>query len=400
MKWSLKHCRRRGTGAVLSLWAGLVLGCGSDAPSAPEPPDEGQAPVAGCTDGVLEHGALYRICFPASWNGDLVMYAHGYVAPREAVALPDDRIGGQSISSVVNGMGYAYATTSYRANGLVAVEAVEDILELEATVRRRYHPDPGRSVLVGVSEGGLVTALALERHPDRFDGGLAACGPLGSFRRQLDYFEDFRVVFDYLFPGVIPGSAVEVPPSVTAGWESIYAPAVLAAVVGDPDAAQELIAITGAPVASDNTVAIAATAVGILWYNVIGSADAQGRLGGQPYDNSTRVYSGSSDDAALNSGVARFSADPAAVLGLQRFETSGALTRPLVTLHTSGDPIVPLEQHSLYAAKVSQAGAASHLSQNAIERYGHCSFQAAELLGAFSTLISMLPPQPAAVAAR
>lgn len=301
-------------GAVLALFSITIFGCGgSDNNLSGPPPDEGQTPSAGCSDGTLDHGALYRICFPATWNGDLVIYAHGYVAPGRELALPADQVGGQSVSDLVNGVGYAFATTSYRANGLIADLAVDDMVEVEAAVSRRYRPDPTRSFLVGVSEGGLVAALAVERHPDRFAGGLATCGPVGSFRRQLDYFDDFRVVFDYLFPGVIPGSAIDIPPSVTAQWESTYAPAVVAALLANPNRARQLVDVTGAPTASNDVAAIAVTAVGILWYNVIGSADAQAHLGGQPFDNSTRIYSGSADDLALNAGVARFSADPAAI---------------------------------------------------------------------------------------
>ena len=369
----------------------MACGGGDNNPAGPTPPpDQGQTPVAGCSNGVLQHGALYRICFPGSWNGNLVLYAHGYVQPGQPIALPDDQIGGQSIATTVNGLGYAYATTSYRANGLVVPEATEDLAELEATVRNLYRPDPVKTIVVGVSEGGLVAALAAERHPDQFDGALATCGPVGSFRQQLDHFEDFRVVFDYLFPGVIPGSAVQVPEAVTAHWDDIYARAVTAAILLHPSAARELIRITGAPVASDNLTDIAATAVAILWYNVIGSADAQARLGGQPFDNSNRIYTGSSDDLALNAGVARFTADPAALAGLAEFETTGSLTVPVVTLHTTGDPIVPVEQESLYADKVSRAGASARLSQSAVSRYGHCAFQASELLAAFSTLIGQL----------
>jgi pimeloyl-ACP methyl ester carboxylesterase len=382
--------RRLEWGAVLTL--GLVAACGGGDNNPSGPGDQGQPPAAGCSDGTLTHGALYRICFPSSWNGTLVLYAHGYVQPDQPIALPSDQIGGQSIAGTVNGLGYAYATTSYRANGLVVPEATEDVAELEATVRKLYRADPVKTLLVGVSEGGLVAALAAERHPDQFDGALAACGPVGSFRQQLDHFEDFRVVFDYLFPGVIPGSAVEVPAAVTAQWDNLYAPAVAAAILTHPTAARELLRITGAPVASDNLTDIAVTAVAILWYNVIGSANAQARLGGQPFDNSSRAYTGSSDDAALNAGVARFSADPAALAGLAEFETSGHLTKPVVTLHTTGDPIVPVEQESLYADKVSQAGATAQLTQSAVTRYGHCAFQASELLGAFTTLVGRLTP--------
>ena len=40
-----------------------------------------------------------------------------------------------------------------------------------------------------------------------FSSALAACAPIGSFRQQVNYLGDFRVLFDYYFPGVLPGSA-------------------------------------------------------------------------------------------------------------------------------------------------------------------------------------------------
>ncbi len=397
MSGTQNDLRRLGLGAVLAFVCGVVAGCGGDDlaapdPELPEPPtDEGVTPVAGCADGVLEHGALYQICFPGSWNGDVVLYAHGHVPSGRPLAIPNDQVGGQSLAATVNGLGYAYATTSYRRNGLLGPEGAEDIVELEATVRRLYRPDPGRTLLVGVSEGGMVAGLAAERYPDLFDGALSMCGPVGSLRGQLDYFVDFRVIFDYLFPGVIPGTAVDIPADVVANWEQRYVPAILLALLTRPSAARELVRITGAPVERDDVVAIAVTTVSILWYNVIGTANAHERLGGQPFDNAARVYSGSADDAALNAGVARFTADPGAVAAMNEFETSGNLQVPVVTLHTTGDPVVPFEQQSLYAAKVAQAGATARLTQNAVERYGHCSFETSELLGAFSSLADRIP---------
>jgi pimeloyl-ACP methyl ester carboxylesterase len=389
-------------GAVLTIACTGWLACGSDSGDLTEPPpesppvDEGITPSAGCVDGTLEHGALYQICFPSSWNGDLVLYAHGHVPASRPLALPSDQVGGQSIAATVNNLGYAYGTTSYRQNGLVGPEAVEDLVELEATIRRLYRPDPGRTVLVGVSEGGMVVGLAAERHSDLFDGALSACGPVGSLRDQLEYFVDFRVVFDYLFPGVIPGTAIAVPAEVVERWEQIYAPAVVLALALNPAAARELVRITGAPIEREDLAAIAVTTVGILHYNVIGTANAQQRLGGQPFDNSERVYTGSSDDAALNAVVARYTADAAALAAVSVFETTGGLQVPVVTLHTTGDPIVPYSQQALYAAKVSGAGSMSRLTQIEIERHGHCSFQGAEVLGAFSNLIARVT-QPLAL---
>jgi pimeloyl-ACP methyl ester carboxylesterase len=368
----------------------LAASCGGDSDGPSEPVDEGQTPVAGCSDGAMPSGALYRICFPADWNGQLVVYAHGYVRPDEPLAIHDDALAGVPVSSAVTGQGYAFATTSYRANGLVADVAVEDLLDLDDRFRQLYKPDPTTSYVVGVSEGGLVAALAAELDPARFSGALAACGPIGDFATQVDYIGDFRVVFDYFFPGVLPGSVVEVPDELRSGWESQYVPAVLTALAADPASTAQLLQVTGAPVDGSDIASVGETVIGILWYNVFATEDAQLRLGGQPFDNTAREYTGSADDAALNAGVARFTADPAARAALARFDASGELGVPLVTLHTTGDPIVPFLHESLYASKVSNAGASGRLIQQSAARYGHCEFTIAEVQSAFLTLIQQV----------
>jgi pimeloyl-ACP methyl ester carboxylesterase len=366
-----------------------ALGCG-DSNGPVTPVDEGDPPTAGCTGGTLEAGALYQVCFPSSWNGDLVIYAHGYVPAGNPVALPDDAVGGASLSATVTGLGYAFASTSYRANGLVADRAVGDVEQVVETVRRLYRPDPVRVYLVGASEGGLVTALAVERSPGLYAGALAACGPVGDFARQIDYFGDFRVVFDYFFPDVLPGSPVEIPQSLRDHWPDTYAPAVLDAIQTDPSATQQLLAVTGAPIDASNPSSVGNTVLEVLFYNVYATTDAEAILGGQPYDNAARVYAGSDDDVALNAGVARFSADPPARADISRFETSGDLPVPVVTIHTTGDPIVPFEQEALYATKVASQGASARLQQQTVDRYDHCNFTGGELLGAFGTLVSQV----------
>lgn len=248
--------------------AALAIGCGdSDDPN--EPGDEGVPPVVGCIDGTLGDGpALYRTCYPEVWNGDLIIYAHGYLSPEDPLQIVDNVAGGTTVSAFANQLGYGFATTSFRANGLVADVAVEDIVELEETVRRLYSPDPARTFLVGVSEGALVATLAVERHPDTFTGAMATCGPIGNFERQIDYFGDFRVIFDYFFPSVLPGSAVEIPPELRQQWNTVYLPAVIDALEADPTAAAELLAVTGAPIDPADVATVGATVTDILWYNV------------------------------------------------------------------------------------------------------------------------------------
>src|SRR4030095_9392839 len=93
--------------------------------------------------------------------------------------------------------GYAFATTSYRQNGLAILEGVDDIRELVAAF-----PSPVRTHVAGVSEGRLRGTLLPERWPELFASAVAAGGPIGSFRAQIDSFGDFRVLFDDFFPGV------------------------------------------------------------------------------------------------------------------------------------------------------------------------------------------------------
>ena len=145
--------------------------CGGDDTAGP-PPEEAVTP--GCRDATLPSTALYRVCFPQNWNGDLVVYAHGYVAAGEPLALPDDQVGGQSVSQVVNALGYAYATTSYRSNGLVADLAVDDVAELVSEVRARFRPDPSRTFVTGshgpralrVRTAGVTTSSPGQRAAD------------------------------------------------------------------------------------------------------------------------------------------------------------------------------------------------------------------------------------------
>ncbi len=364
----------------------VLAACGGDGDGGQGVEDEGEPPVAGCTESTTSGGALTRVCFPSGWNGDLILYAHGYIEPDAPLAIPDNLLGGTPVEELINALGYAYATTSYRANGLVADVAVDDLVLLEELVRRTVRPDPLQVYIVGVSEGGLVAALAAEQQAARYTGALAACGPIGDFARQIDYINDVRVVFDYLFPGVIPGSAIDPPADVRAAWAATYAPAAAAALADDPDAALELAAVTGIPDEGVDPASLAESVVDLLWYNVLGTADAQGRLGGQPYDNGNRLYQGSSDDAALNAGIARFTADPAAREALGRFETSGAPSVPISIIHTTGDPIVPFFHQPIYADKVSAAGRSDLLERSDVERFGHCTFTSSEILAAFGAL--------------
>jgi len=319
-----------------------------------------------CVEGTQKSGAVYRICMPPalSWNGDLVLFAHGYVpALGQPVAIPEDQLylSDVYIPHLINGMGYAFATTSYSANGLAVTEGVADVRDLVRVFKKMVEPAQVNHIyLVGVSEGGLVTTLAVEKFPDVFSGGLAACGPVGDLREQINYWGDFRVVFDVFFPGALPiwsAQNVVVPPQVMAGWETVYAPVIAAQLSQYPMNTLQLLNVTQAPIDPSDLNSILTTVLGILWYNVFATNDAIAKLRGQPFDNSSYIYTGSANDTWLNQTVQRFEADRLALnLIASHYQTSGALQVPLVTLHTTGDPIVPYWHESLYSAKVLASG--------------------------------------------
>jgi hypothetical protein len=343
-----------------------------------------------CEDGSLPGGARSRMCVPAvGWNGELVLFAHGYVAPGwpldfSNLTLPD----GTSLPDLVQSLGYAFATTSYRRNGLAILEGVEDMHELAAAFKRNFS-EPLKTHLTGVSEGGLVVALLAEQpqSSERFASALATCGPIGSFALQLDYFDDFRVLFDYFFPGVIPGSPIRIPARVVEYWQKIYVPRVIKALAARPDKALELMRTSHAAFDPATPATIVNTTIELLTYNIVATNDAIARLGGNPFGNLTRWYFGSKNDLRLNLQIDRFKTAPAARRALRPYETTGDLQIPMVSLHTVADDVVPAWHELLYLARVEPVPPRGKFLPFPINRYGHCNFTPGEIAGAFAVAV-------------
>jgi pimeloyl-ACP methyl ester carboxylesterase len=335
-----------------------------------------QPAIPGCTPGKLGD-ALTLVCIPPAWNGELIVFAPGYVPVTQPLgfyylALPDRTL----LPELVMGLGYAFATTSYRQNGLAILEGLDDIRNLIATV-----PAPGRIHIAGVSEGGLVATLLAERWPELFASAVAACAPIGSFRAQIDSFGDFRVLFDYFFPGVIPGSPISIPDAVIKNFETVYVPRILLELRTNPGRAAELMKVSRAAIDPADPTSVGRTTINLLRYNVLGANDATEKLGGNPFGNRFRLYFGSTNDFRLNLQVQRFTASPVARAALDRYETNGNLSIPLVTLHTTADEVVPFWHEFLYLPKVDLSGRGRFFPIPAF-RYGHCNFTANEVVTA------------------
>ncbi len=353
-----------------------------------------------CEDGDQASGAIYRICLPNDWDGQsLVLYAHGYVSPLEPIGIPEDQVkppgAPLSFDQLFNAQGIAFAMSSYRTNGLATPQAVEDTLDVLRILTEK-HGEPAEVTVFGLSDGALVATIMAERYPQVVRGAVTLCGPIGDYRAQIQYFGDFRVLFDYFFPEIeIPNSPIDIAPEIMEGYESFYTETLRPVITDPANAARvdQLLATANVPFDPDDAAATRENSMErLFWYNIMGVNDGQVKLGGQPFDNVGRTYTGSNDDAALNAAVARYAADAAALAAIEAdYETTGRLRVPLLNMHTDGDNLVPFAQAVRYGEKVSAAGADAFYTLIPItETYGHCNFSTTDLLNAFNTYQDML----------
>ena len=116
--------------------AAIMLGACADDPVAPD-----QDAVLGSNDldfnelavvqdagftsyaGVIGETNQYEIRVPAEWNGEFILYAHGFVDAFEDIRLPDkDNV--DLIRDELVGMGYAFGHCSFRENGFAVKDGI------------------------------------------------------------------------------------------------------------------------------------------------------------------------------------------------------------------------------------------------------------------------------------
>jgi hypothetical protein len=367
---------------------------------------------------------------PGTMVHDMVIFAHGYVDPLEtngAIPWSQLTLTSPSLPEILLRMNYGFAITSYSKNGLAVQEGVTAVWDLANKFKN--NPLVGRIFLVGASEGGLVTTLAIEKKSEPgkvnpFSGGVTTCGPVGDFRSQVNYWGDFRVAFDYFFKVFRPalGNPVWISKATRDNWKELdptkppttLQANIIGALTTYPDATKALLSVGKAPIDPADPSTIPLTVLGILDYNVRATNEARMELSGNfaldgstndgnPFGNKDRLYWGSgsfSSDWKMNQWIKAndlFTVDPKAIEVIQStYQTTGKIQAPLVALHTTGDPIVPYWHESLYQLKIWRNGNGSKFFNIPVARYGHCMFTAQEAIFAFAVMVfkatGALPP--------
>jgi fermentation-respiration switch protein FrsA (DUF1100 family) len=350
--------------------------------------------------GVL-NGSAYQVEVPPNWNGNLVMYAHGYAG--EGLDLG---VGAPSIRRYLIQNGYAWAASSYSKNNYDVRVGVEDTnaLALEftkiAAKNSRTLAAPSKIYITGHSMGGHIAAAAIEdeayataNNKVKYNGAVPMCGVLGD-AELFNQFAAMQVTAQALagLPNYPTEKWADIKdevtsklftrfPSVPTATGAKYL-SVVQNITGGPRPMFDLgIAFGGSFPSAYGTFGSDGTVTGILNKNIL--------------DTNAFTYIIDGDAAgstALNKSVIKLTgatdANRLRYDGLRWIpKINGEFKIPVVTIHTLGDLFVPFSMEQVYQKRTAAKGNSNWLVQRAIRGVSHCDFTVAEQVDAFDAMI-------------
>jgi len=374
------------------------------------------AEVATCYSAKHASGAYILAAMPKTWNGNLVVFAHGgpAVVPPTATTSENDL----AKYSIAVKLGYAWVASSYRREGYGVRMAAEDS-EHARQYFVEHFPKPKRTLFHGASYGGLVGSKLVEAYAKNTDGSLNYDGAffnsgfvIGAAQGH-DFRLDLRTVYQYYCQNLPRLNEPQYPLWTGLPADSKLTLPGLQALVDEctgigkpidartPQQKQNLANILGVMHFSERLLARHLQA-GTFLFREIADRTTGGR---NAFSNMGVEYRGSSDDEALNKGVVRYAADSAAVAALKADgEATGALPIPVLSIHSINDPQVAVEVQSAYRDYVKAAGNEDRLVQAYTDEPDHTAQSASELAASFDALLAWVEkgvkPTPQSIAAR
>lgn len=363
--------------------------------------------------------AAYRVEVPAAWNGELVMFAHGYAGEGGTLGANDTVIRRHLIQN-----GYAWATSGYSKNSYDVRAGVEDTNKLAlafSTITGKAAPS--RTYIIGLSMGGHIAGAAVEdetlataQNKVRYAGAVPMCGvmaapemfngmaaqglaalTLSGLNAALPAALNGRQRYQMLLPAELNPNSVRLAahqalfnnfpstgftPKGTAGAQ--YA-SVMKNLTG------------GSRPLFDIGLSFGGSYVAGTYANFGVDGTLTGLLTRYSLDTSGITYTIDGDaaaSAALNTAAPRVTQDannnPLRRDGLRWVPLLNARPyAPVVTIHTLGDLFVPFSMQQIYRQKLVAAGTAraDRVVQRAIRGATHCDFTNAEMAQAFDDMI-------------
>ncbi len=368
--------------------------------------------------GTLPDGATYVIDVPANWNNKLLLYSHGYVTPGSP--NPANDFGDGYTGYFYYSQGWALAASSYATTGWAVQQAIPDqISTLDAFASAVG--TPAETIAWGHSLGGMITAGLIQEYPNRFNGGLPLCGVLGGGVGFWNEALDGAFAFNTL----LAGGTLQVVNISDPLQNYDNAESFLGAAQATPQG-QARIALVAAltdvpgwidPISPPPVGYAAQEVAQFEWFADVDflfpfylRAELENRAGGNPSFNTGVNYttqlnksinraevedlyaaaglSLKADLATLNDAP-RISADPGALTYLSdNIIYNGQLAVPVLSMHTVGDGLVPVEDEKAYSTVVKEAGDSVMLKQAFVSRAGHCEFTPAETITSMQNLLT------------
>lgn len=350
------------------------------------------------------HGANYEVRVPDNWNGTLVMYAHGYRDKADHPGEVDDTSASAFIADpfeeAMLAAGYAIAGSSYRDNGWAVREGIQDTKAL-ARRFRRFASRPTKTILFGVSMGSVITYESIEEHTETYDGAIPACSVGAGAPAAFDGTMALAAAYDALYGWPADwGTPGDVRDDLDFDTEVL--PVLLGQFLA-PDGYAKFEAMrlaTGIPEGPEWPFSI-------WFFTTEGRAELERRAGGPVVQNLNHTYSLDATDRAYLAALGFGSDDVDAFLAAMnavRFSSprnsrryveeyadyTGLLTRPVLTLHTVVDALVPPAHVAAYTARVAAAGRTDYLASAWTTGVGHCNFTPDQAVAAVNAMDAWL----------
>jgi pimeloyl-ACP methyl ester carboxylesterase len=379
-------------------------------------------------------GAKYKMQLPATWNGTLLIYSHGYRQAQSAppnndpvVTDPTDAPSDEVAAELLK-QGYALVGSAYKTNGWAVLDGVAADEDLYKWFKKDVG-NPERVYVWGHSLGGLITETFAEKHPDWVDGVIPMCGVLAGTNQNLDLGLDITYAIKTLLYPQLKLTNYDSFEESTDNFEGAY-DALLAATKDQANGIPKLLAIAALVDGPTKTKsydgsdlvgqvsAMVESLVTATGYSTFGRWEIERRVGGNPSTNADADYSSriSADEAKLIDTIApgKLAALKAALDDGERVEAdagarakadglgnpTGNIKDPTLTIHTAYDPLVLVQNERVFASRVNSAAGReadavqlytvppAKYPQNPGAPYGagHCNFSRDEHLGVVALL--------------
>ncbi len=332
-------------------------------------------------------GGLYRIEIPADWNGDLVLFAHGFVTNGGSNGSLL-RVGNHRFREHLVRAGYAWAASSYRCNGYVPGQGLLDTMALSDVFRQANGGRaPTRTYLTGESMGGHVTLLAMQEFPTAFAGGLAMC-PAGP--ELFDYYAAMSAAAEVVSGVQFHADTVQ---QDLATINEAFGKAPDYSDKGRQMASIE-IQVSGGPrpFAMEGLTSRFAANYGTSMAALLGSRTPSNRAIDTAHIKYAILDGLGIDAGTLNARARRKIGDPDVRSANGLYEEvipfDGKFARPVMTMHGTGDLYVPISLERTLKHAVQAAGAEQLLTQRIYRIGAHCQFSQQEMTRAFDDLVT------------